>query len=788
MGKLPAFLRGRVARVTKPHPTAIEAIREEAAKGDPGAMLALARAFEEGSAVLQDFTEAVHWYERAAEKGFIPACAALGEIFLVGRGARSVSDGPITGVASVASALSVSVDYEKAARWNGIAGEAGNVPALTRLAAQHAYGLGIDQNWMEARRLFLLAAEQGDPVAQRGLGVLHAGEELGEADYGQAAYWLRQSASQGDPTASAALAFLIGHGHVDPSNEAELLNSLTDAAEAGHLEAMAALGTLYRRGLGVTRDLSVAETWYRRASIRGHLGATLALGFLLIEDLASPDYFSAALVFREATERGNAIARYMLGMFHTNGLGVPQDRDKAEELLTLAANEGLSPALEALANLKLQAAGPQDISEGIALLDRAAASGNVEALYRRAHLALSGVGQGGLESTAAVAMLEEAAERGNPAAALEMGILNAKGELLEQNHVEAARWYGIAAERGLTDGSVNLAFLHLTGMGAAKDAHAGIEMLKAAAERGNHNAIWALYNLFNEGSYIAADPSEALHWLIVATQHGSGIAAGRLLVRWEAGDAPGVSENDLVDYLRGAADSGDPEAEAVYGRLLYEGRHLKQDLGEAFRRLNSAAHKGNVFAQAWMGDVLLKGEIVLKDEALAREWYGKAARNGHVGAALALTRDVMGSDPTDTDKADLFGLWLPLAEAGEITAQRMVGDFFLQGCGVNASDDEAARWLRAAADKNQLGALLLLGGMLISGRARPQSPDEPVRLFERAAIQGSAEAKFNLGVCFGRGIGVQQDAEQARIHFQKAADGGYEPAKAALQELAAQMQ
>ena len=148
MGKLPAFLRGRVARVTKPHPTAIEAIREEAAKGDPGAMLALARAFEEGSAVLQDFTEAVHWYERAAEKGFIPACAALGEIFLVGRGAQSVSDGPITGVASVASALSVSVDYEKAARWNRIAGEAGNVPALTRLAAQHAYGLGIDQNWM----------------------------------------------------------------------------------------------------------------------------------------------------------------------------------------------------------------------------------------------------------------------------------------------------------------------------------------------------------------------------------------------------------------------------------------------------------------------------------------------------------------------------------------------------------------------------------------------------------------------------------------------------------------
>jgi TPR repeat protein len=56
----------------------------------------------------------------------------------------------------------------------------------------------------------------------------------------------------------------------------------------------------------------MAETWLRRAGTRGHTPALLALACLLVDDLAVPDYDSAALILREAANRGNVGARRAL--------------------------------------------------------------------------------------------------------------------------------------------------------------------------------------------------------------------------------------------------------------------------------------------------------------------------------------------------------------------------------------------------------------------------------------------------------------------------------------------
>ena len=52
--------------------------------------------------------------------------------------------------------------------------------------------------------------------------------------------------------------------------------------------------------------------------------------------------------------------------------------------------------------------------------------------------------------------------------------------------------------------------------------------------------------------------------------------------------------------------------------------------------MHSAAAAGHPFAQAWTGDVLFRGQGVIRDEALARKWYERAAEQGHEGARAAL--------------------------------------------------------------------------------------------------------------------------------------------------------
>ena len=52
--------------------------------GSAAAQVRLARLYESGEGVLQNFVEAAQWYTKAAEQGCVAAQARLGEIYLTG--------------------------------------------------------------------------------------------------------------------------------------------------------------------------------------------------------------------------------------------------------------------------------------------------------------------------------------------------------------------------------------------------------------------------------------------------------------------------------------------------------------------------------------------------------------------------------------------------------------------------------------------------------------------------------------------------------------------------------
>ena len=60
---------------------------------------------------------------------------------------------------------------------------------------------------------------------------------------------------------------------------------------------------------------------------------------------------------------------------------------------------------------------------------------------------------------------------------------------------------------------------------------------------------------------------------------------------------------------------------------------------------------------------------------------------------------------------------------------------------------------------------------------------QAAELFRKAAVQGEAEAQYDLGVCYCNGEGVEKDPKQAAYWYRKAAEQGYEPAREALKTL-----
>lgn len=123
------------------------------------------------------------------------------------------------------------------------------------------------------------------------------------------------------------------------------------------------------------------------------------------------------------------------------------------------------------------------------------------------------------------------------------------------------------------------------------------------------------------------------------------------------------------------------------------------------------------------------------------------------------------------------------AERGDPTAQYLLGSLYEHGQGVPQSLQEAIKWYRKAAEQGNPDAQFSLALACMFGQGTTQSYEEAAKWFSKAAEQGNPAAQFNLGVAYAGGTGVPQSSEEARKWFQKAADQGFAPAKEILPHL-----
>ena len=99
-------------------------------------------------------------------------------------------------------------------------------------------------------------------------------------------------------------------------------------------------------------------------------------------------------------------------------------------------------------------------------------------------------------------------------------------------------------------------------------------------------------------------------------------------------------------------------------------------------------------------------------------------------------------DAGDYDKARR--IWQPLAEKGDVRAQRGMGKLYEKGRGVERDFAMAFKWYRPAAEK------------------------------------GDAESQYRLSVGYGYGLGVEKDEAKAMVWLRKAAENGQKRAQRSL--------
>jgi len=168
------------------------------------------------------------------------------------------------------------------------------------------------------------------------------------------------------------------------------------------------------------------------------------------------------------------------------------------------------------------------------------------------------------------------------------------------------------------------------------------------------------------------------------------------------------------------AAAGDADAQFRYGQTLL--RKGKAHAQQALSYFRAAAEQGHPTATAAVAYCHEKGWGTPHNRQLARLWYGKAERLGHVGS--------------------IFGLaYLELQEGNGAAA---------------------ARRLEPLGELRCLPAELVLAAIHLSKDFSCYNLKKSVRYLRYAAMDGSAEAAEMMAHCYEQGMGVPRNEKLAQ--------------------------
>jgi TPR repeat protein len=224
-----------------------------------------------------------------------------------------------------------------------------------------------------------------------------------------------------------------------------MARALHEAAQGNIPEAWIDYGRCLWNGWGVARDREAGLAAYKKAAALGSdYGAYLAAYNLYWEF----HRYEEAHAFANRARRGDPSgeAHHLLGLMAYNGRGRPKD-----------------------------------IQESLRLHQQAARLGNADAMFELYVFSMNGIGD---RETAAF-FLKEAAEREQPRAMANLGVLYATGGLgFPKDPEESVKWYRRAADKGHVQAIATLGLMALRGEGMPKDAAVAQAYFKRAEQLG----------------------------------------------------------------------------------------------------------------------------------------------------------------------------------------------------------------------------------------------------------------------------------------------------------------
>lgn len=249
-------------------------IREAAMDGDVDSMIKLAERYQVGNGIEKNPKKAFFWLHKAAKKENPEAIEKLKKHYhstpLDKKGVelfqKLAAKNDYTAAEALMNYFDSIKDFENEFKYAKLFAESNTPEALTSLGVCYATGIGTVKNPDEAIRLWEKAAEKGNVDALYSLGDFYS--EISHRNIEKAIHYFTLAADKEDLDSMYELGklYYMNSPHENHKTSFEWFNK---AAKKGKVLAMREVAICYAKGIGVEKNPTLADEWFKKAIEQG---------------------------------------------------------------------------------------------------------------------------------------------------------------------------------------------------------------------------------------------------------------------------------------------------------------------------------------------------------------------------------------------------------------------------------------------------------------------------------------------------------------------------------------
>lgn len=235
-----------------------------------------------------------------------------------------------------------------------------------------------------------------------------------------------------------------------------------------------------------------------------------------------------------------------------------------------------------------------------------------------------------------LALLKEAAEKGNEYAQYRLGKILLQGELCEQDIRSGIYWLERSAAQDNEWAEYYLGKQYLGNGDVERNFRRAIHLLRSASKQGNRYAQYTLACQYLFSGEYAGKESAAVRLLEHSAEQRFAPAEKMLAFILIKGELVPKDDQRSSRLLEHSVQLGDDKAQYALAKLLLKSDTVPKNISRAISLLYTAAQKGNEWAQLLLGKMLLFGKEIPKDERKGLYFLKASAEQGNIYAATIL--------------------------------------------------------------------------------------------------------------------------------------------------------